>query len=268
MQPGTDVALYSAMLNHILALGLENQGIHRRANPRFREVRIAVKPYTLDKAAKITGIPAERSGAPPRFTRAGRTPARSGDGLTQHANGTDIVTSFLNMMFACGMIGRGVRRGCRSRPEQRPGRVRRRRHSLRLYRLSTGRRSQSSRALRDDVERPEESLSLKSGLMVTEVVKPESGVPGMYIMGENPVISDPDIAHAEHWFQELEFWRCRTSSLQRPRATPMSSCGHELRREDGHVVNTERRIQLSHQACSPPGEAGVISRSSLISRIG
>src|SRR2546425_12542080 len=50
-----------------------------------------------------------------------------------------------------------------------------------------------------------ESLSLKEGLMVTEIVKQESGVRGMYIMGENPIISDPDIAHAEHWFRELEF---------------------------------------------------------------
>src|SRR2546427_8189118 len=52
---------------------------------------------------------------------------------------------------------------------------------------------------------PPESLSLNEGLMVTEIVKEESGVRGMYIMGENPVISDPDVAHAEHWFQELEF---------------------------------------------------------------
>src|SRR3989454_2468013 len=52
---------------------------------------------------------------------------------------------------------------------------------------------------------PEESLSLREGLMVTEIVKEESGVRGMYIMGENPIISDPDIAHAEQWFRELEF---------------------------------------------------------------
>src|SRR5204863_503098 len=50
-----------------------------------------------------------------------------------------------------------------------------------------------------------ESLSLTEGLMVTEIVKEASGVRGMYIMGENPIISDPDIAHAEQWFRGLEF---------------------------------------------------------------
>src|SRR5436309_13356838 len=50
-----------------------------------------------------------------------------------------------------------------------------------------------------------ESLSLNEGLMVTEIVQEESGVGGMYIMGEHHIISDPDIPHAGHWLRELEF---------------------------------------------------------------
>jgi len=103
---------------------------------------------------------------------------------------------------------------------------------------------------------PAESLSLKSGLMITEVVKPESGIRGMYIMGENPIISDPDIAHAEHWFQGA-----RVSGRAGPfpdgdRAVmPTSSCPDRVSPRIGTFVNTERRIQLSHKALNSPGEA-------------
>src|SRR5260370_34593676 len=53
MQPGTDVALYSAMLNHILSLGLENKTFIAERTHDFEKVRLAVKPYTLERAAKL-----------------------------------------------------------------------------------------------------------------------------------------------------------------------------------------------------------------------
>ena len=52
---------------------------------------------------------------------------------------------------------------------------------------------------------PEERIPLEVGLKVTQIVQDDSPVRGMYIMGENPIISDPDVAHAEAWFRELEF---------------------------------------------------------------
>src|SRR5881296_3591054 len=59
MQPGTDVALYSAMLHHILAQGLENKEFIANRTHDFDKVRSAVQPYTPERAAKITGVPAE-----------------------------------------------------------------------------------------------------------------------------------------------------------------------------------------------------------------
>ena len=103
---------------------------------------------------------------------------------------------------------------------------------------------------------PEESLSLKSGLMITEVVKPESGIRGMYIMGENPIISDPDIAHAEHWFQELEFLAVQDLFLtETARYADVVLPGASFAEKTGTFVNTERRIQLSHKAVDSPGDA-------------
>src|SRR6266550_1603730 len=107
MQPGTDVALYSGMLNHILGLGLENKDFIATRTHDFEKVREAVQPYTPEQAAKITGIPAGKiERAAEIYARGPNTSTLWAMGLTQHANGTDIVTSLLNLMFACGMIGR------------------------------------------------------------------------------------------------------------------------------------------------------------------
>jgi predicted molibdopterin-dependent oxidoreductase YjgC len=99
-------------------------------------------------------------------------------------------------------------------------------------------------------------LSLKKGLMVTEITKPESGVRGMYIMGENPIISDPDIAHAEDWFRTLEFLAVHDLFLtETARYADVVLPGSSFAEKTGTFVNTERRIQLSHAAVAPPGAA-------------
>jgi len=103
---------------------------------------------------------------------------------------------------------------------------------------------------------PPESLSLKEGLMVTEIVREESGVRGMYIMGENPVLSDPDVAHAEHWFQELEFLAVHDLFLtETARYADVVLPGSSFAEKTGTFVNTERRIQLARQAVASPGQA-------------
>jgi formate dehydrogenase major subunit len=258
MQPGTDVALYSAMLNHILGLGLENRDFIARRTHGFEKVRDAVKPYTPEKAAKITGIPAEKiRRAAEMYARGPNTSSLWAMGLTQHANGTDIVTSFLNMMFACGMIGRW---GAAMLPIRGQNNVQGASDVGAIPFVYTDYQPVEDAAVRERFARawgvPADALSLNKGLMVTEVVKPESGVRAMYIMGENPVISDPDIAHAEHWFQELEFLAVQDLFLtETARYADVVLPGASFAEKTGTFVNTERRIQLSHKACSPPGEA-------------
>jgi predicted molibdopterin-dependent oxidoreductase YjgC len=178
-------------------------------------------------------------------------------GLTQHANGTDIVTSFLNMMFACGMIGRW---GAAMLPIRGQNNVQGASDVGAIPFVYTDYQPVGDLKVRERFAKtwsvPEESLSLKSGLMVTEVVKPESGVRGMYIMGENPVISDPDIAHAEHWFQELEFLAVQDLFLtETARYADVVLPGASFAEKTGTFVNTERRIQLSHKAVDSPGDA-------------
>ena len=258
MQPGTDVALYSAMLNHVLAQRLENESFIAARTHDFDKVRAAVQPYTPDKAAKITGIPAEKIRAAAEiYAKGPNTSTLWAMGLTQHANGTDIVTSLLNLMFACGMIGRW---GAAMLPVRGQNNVQGASDVGAIPFVYTDYQPVSDQKTRARFAEvwgvPADSLSLKNGLMVTEVVKPESGVRGMYIMGENPIISDPDIAHAEHWFQELEFLAVQDLFLtETARYADVVLPGSSFAEKTGTFVNTERRIQLSHKAVDSPGEA-------------
>jgi formate dehydrogenase major subunit len=258
MLPGTDVALFSAMLNHILELGLEDKHFIARRMHDFEKVRDAVQPYTPERAEKITGVPAERiRRAAELYARGPRTSTLWAMGLTQHANGTDLVTSLLNLMLACGMIGRW---GAAMMPVRGQNNVQGASDMGAIPFVYTDYQPVTSTAARDRFAHawgvPPESLSLKNGLMVTEVVKPESGVRAMYIMGENPIISDPDIAHAEDWFQGLEFLAVQDLFLtETARYADVVLPASSFAEKTGTFVNTERRIQVSHSATPLPGNA-------------
>jgi predicted molibdopterin-dependent oxidoreductase YjgC len=223
MLPGTDVALFSAMLNHILSDGLEDKRFIAERMHDFEQVREAVGPYTPERAAKITGVSAERiRRAAELYARGPRTSTLWAMGLTQHANGTDLVTSLLNLMLACGMIGRW---GAAMMPVRGQNNVQGASDMGAIPFVYTDYQPVTNPAVREQFARTwgvaPAALSLKNGLMVTEVVKPESGVRAMFIMGENPIISDPDIAHAEHWFQALEFLAVQDlSGASRSRTRP------------------------------------------------
>src|SRR5258708_9144737 len=178
-------------------------------------------------------------------------------GLPQHANGTDLVPSLLNLMLACGMIGRW---GAAMMPIRGQNNVQGASDVGAIPFAYTDYRSVKDPKVRAEYAAawgvPPESLSLRDGLMVTEIVKEESGVRGMYIMGENPVISDPDIAHAEHWFQELEFLAVPDLFLtETTRYAHFVLPGSSFAEKTGTFVNTERRIQVAHRAVACPGEA-------------
>jgi formate dehydrogenase major subunit len=258
MQPGTDVALFNAMLHHIVMRGLEDQRFVVERMHAFDKVRESVKAMTPDVAAKITGVPADRiRWAAEIYAKGPRTSTLWAMGLTQHANGTDLVTSLLNLMLACGMIGRW---GAAMMPVRGQNNVQGASDVGAIpfvytdYRPVKDPRNRAEYAAAWGV--PAESLSLKEGLMVTEIVKAESGVRGMYIMGENPVISDPDVAHAEHWFQELEFLAVHDLFLtETARYADVVLPGSSFAEKTGTFVNTERRIQLALKAVASPGQA-------------
>jgi predicted molibdopterin-dependent oxidoreductase YjgC len=256
--PGSDVALYNGMLNHIIARGLHNRSFIARRTHGFEEVAAAVRPYTLERAEAITGVPAADIARAAEWYASGpRSSTLWAMGLTQHATGTDIVTSLLNLILATGMIGRW---GAAMLPIRGQNTVQGASDVGGIPMSYTDYQPVSDPKVRrlfaEAWKVPEAALSLKPGLKVTEIVGADSPVVGMYIFGENPIISDPNVAHAEHWFLSLEFLAVQDLYLtETARFADVVIPGTSFAEKDGTFVNTERRLQRVRTACAPPGRA-------------
>ncbi|MEX2182146.1 MAG: formate dehydrogenase subunit alpha [Gemmatimonadaceae bacterium] len=256
--PGTDVALLNAMLHHVLAAGLEDRAFLAARTTGFDAVRAAVQPYTPELAESITGVSAATiRAAAEAYARGPRSATLWAMGLTQHHTGTDIVTSLLNLMFACGMIGRW---GAPMLPIRGQNNVQGSSDMGAIPFAFTDYRRVDDAAVRAEYAAawgvPVERLSATVGRKVTEIVGADSPVRGLYIMGENPIISDPDVAHAEEWFLGLEFLAVQDLFLtESARCADVVLPGASFAEKDGTFVNTERRIQLSRKAVDPPGNA-------------
>jgi formate dehydrogenase major subunit len=258
LQPGTDVALYNAMLQHILALGRVDRAFLASRTHGFEDVAKAVAPYTLERAETITGVPAERiARAAEAYARGPRTSTLWAMGLTQHVRGTDIVTSLLNLILSTGMIGRW---GAAMIPIRGQNNVQGASDMGAIPFVYTDYQPVTDPAARAKFARAwavsEERLSPRPGLMVTEIVREGSPVRGMYIFGENPILSDPNLAHAELWFRGLEFLAVQDLFLtETARYADVVLPGGSFAEKDGTFVNTERRIQRLRAALPAPGDA-------------
>ena len=256
--PGTDVALLNGMLNHILALGLEDRDFIAKRTKGFDAVRAAVQRYTPEVAESITGVPAATiRRAAELYARGPNSATLWAMGLTQHHTGTDIVTSLLNLMLACGMIGRW---GAPMIPIRGQNNVQGASDMGAIPFAFTDYRRVDDPEVRtlyaEAWSVDPSTLDTKVGRKVTEIVGQDTPVRGMYIMGENPIISDPDVAHAEDWFLGLEFLAVQDLFLtETARCADVLLPGASFAEKDGTYVNTERRIQLARKAVQPPGQA-------------
>ena len=258
MYPGSDVALFNTMLHHIIEAGLTDPEFIRDRTREFAKVEAAVRPYTLEIGEKITGIPRDLiRRAAEMYARGPRTSTLWAMGLTQHATGTDIVASLLNLLLACGMIGKW---GAQMMPIRGQNNVQGASDVGAIPFAYTDYRAVGQPANRAEYAKawgvPAESLSLEDGMMVTEMTRDDSPIRGLYVMGENPVISDPNIAHAENWVRGLEFLAVQDLFLtETARWADVVLPASSFAEKTGTYVNTERRIQLAEAALDPPGSA-------------
>jgi formate dehydrogenase major subunit len=256
--PGTDVALMNGMLHHILELGLEDREFIANRTHDFEKVREAVAPYTPERAETISGVSATLiRRAAEMYARGPRSSTLWAMGLTQHSTGTDIVTTLLNLLLATGSIGRW---GAAMIPIRGQNNVQGASDVGAIPMFYTDYQSVTDPAIRHMFAEtwgvPDERMPLVAGLKVTQIAKEGSPVRGMYIMGENPIISDPDVSHAESWFRELEFLAVHDLFLtETARYADVILPGASFAEKDGTYVNTERRIQLAKKAVDPPGQA-------------
>ena len=256
---GTDVALINAMMHVILKEGLEDKAYIAERTEGFEDLRKAVEPYTPEFAEKITGVPAEA------IIRASRlyasAPAASivySMGITQHTTGTDNVLSLANLAMLTGNVGKP---GAGVNPLRGQNNVQGACDLGALPNVFSGYQKVDDDELRAKFERAwGVSLPAKPGLTVVEMVNAaaDGTLKGLYIMGENPMLSDPDINHVEKALKNLDFLVVQDIFLtETAQLADVVLPATSFAEKDGTFTNTERRVQRVHKAVAPPGQARV-----------
>ncbi len=254
---GSDVMLFNAMMNVIIAEGLENRAFVEERTEGFEEFRRAVEPCTPEAAAVVTGVPAEDIRAAARmFAKARNASIVYSMGITQHTTGTDNVLTLANLAMLTGQIGRlstGVN------PLRGQNNVQGACDMGCLPNVFPGYQKVDDPAAREKFEKAWGSLlPPKPGLTVVEMMHAlESGeVEGLYIMGENPALSDPNLGRTRRALSAAKFLVVQDLFLtETAEFAHVVLPGASFAEKDGTFTNTERRVQRVRRALPPPGEA-------------
>ncbi|MFA6426446.1 MAG: formate dehydrogenase subunit alpha [Phycisphaerae bacterium] len=256
-KPGTDVALINAMLNVIISEGLVNKDFVNQRTEGFAEMAEVVKDFTPEKASKITMVPAETIRMAARIiATAESTSIVYSMGITQHTTGTDNVLSLANLAMLTGQIGKessGVN------PLRGQNNVQGACDIGALPDMYPGYQPVEDPVVRQKFETAwDAKLSSTKGLTVIDILHgAETGkIKAIYIMGENPALSDPNLNRTRKALRDVEFLVVQdifmTETAEFADVVLPSVCFAE---KTGTFTNTERRVQLVRKAVTPPGEA-------------
>ncbi|MEK0270885.1 formate dehydrogenase subunit alpha [Vibrio vulnificus] len=259
-RPGTDVMLINGVMQQIIKNGwYDMEYIEERADGFDTMLQEVMSPaYSLDKVELVTGVKADDIFAMARMIgTAKRTAVYYSMGITQHTTGHDNVRSIANLQLLCGNIGieggginplRGqsnVQGACDmgALPNNYPG-------YQKVY----------NPLVREKfvIEWDAPHLSAEPGLTLTEIIDGacRRDVRALYVMGENPVLSDPNQAHVIEGLEALDFLVVQDIFLTETAQyadVVLPSCS--FAEKSGHFTNTERRVQRISPAVNPPGEA-------------
>jgi formate dehydrogenase alpha subunit len=256
-KPGTDVALVNALAHVILEERLADEAFIAERTEGFDEFREAVAPYTPEFAEKITGVPADDIARAARLY--GGVSAGSivySMGITQHTTGTDNVLSLANLAMLTGNIGRP---GTGVNPLRGQNNVQGSCDMGALPDVYPGYQKVADDQARAKFEAAwEVSLSDSPGLTVVEMIEAAAAgeLKALYIMGENPMLSDPDVNHVEESLRNLDFLVVQDIFLTETAELAdvvLPAAGFAER--EGTFTNTERRVQRLRRAVPAPGES-------------
>jgi len=256
-RPGTDVALINGMMHVILAEGLEDGDFVARRTENFDALRDAVAAYPPALVSRITGVPADDVRKAARLYASAKGAAIVYSmGITQHTTGTDNVLSLANLAMVTGNVGKenaGVD------PLRGQNNVQGACDMGALPNVYSGYQRVDDPAIREKFEKAwNVDLPDTPGLTVVELMNAagEGRVRGMYIMGENPVLSDPDITHVRKALESLDFLVVQDVFMsETAELADVVLPAYTFAEKDGTFTNTERRIQRVRPAVRPPGEA-------------
>src|SRR5579863_234998 len=256
-KPGSDVAMLNAMINTIITEGLTDEQYIAGYTEGYDELKAKITEFTPERMAPICGIAVETLREVARmYARAKSSIIFWGMGISQHVHGTDNARCLIALALITGQVGR-------------PG------TGLHPLRGQNNVQGASDAGLipmffpdyqpvgRDDMRGAfenfwGETLDPKRGLTVVEIVDAihAGQIKGMYIMGENPAMSDPDQIHARAALAMLEHLVVQDIFLTETAwhadvIFPASAHAEKL----GTYTNTNRQIQLGRPALDMPGEA-------------
>jgi formate dehydrogenase major subunit len=252
---GTNVAVLNGMANVIIAEGMVDEVFIAERTEGFEAMKSVVKKYTPEYVERLSGVPAQNIiDAAHAYAQARRGIILWGMGITQHLTGVEAACGLVNLALMTGHIGRtgtGVMplRGQNNvqgasdmgQPDKLPG------HQLIKDPEVIGKFQQAWGR----------ELPREDGLTVVEMeAAAGDSIKAMYIQGENPMMSSPDINHVRHGLESLEFLVVQDIFLTETAALadvvlPATTFAEKL----GTFTNTERRVQLVRPAIAPISEA-------------
>ena len=256
-RPGSDAALINAMCHVILRDDLADKNYIDAKTEGFDAFSEAVAGCTPQWAEKITGVAAaEIEEAARIFARADKAAIYYTMGITQHTSGTSNVLALANLALMTGNMGKD---GAGLNPLRGQNNVQGASDmGCNPLNLPGYRRVDNKEASRRIGEIWAQKLSPRPGLTATEMTEAilEGDIVGMWIMGENPVLSDPNINHAKEAFKKLDFLIVQDIFLtETAELADVVLPAASFAEKDGTFTNTERRVQRVRRAVRPPGEA-------------
>ncbi|HTM61311.1 MAG TPA: formate dehydrogenase subunit alpha [Burkholderiales bacterium] len=256
-KPDTDVAMLNAMIHTIIEEGLVDEKFVKDRTSGYEALKENAKNFSPEKMAPICGIPAETLREVARaFATSKGSMILWGMGVSQHVHGTDNARCLIALCLMTGQVGK-------------PGSGL---HPLRGQNNVQGASDSGlipmmypdyQRVNNDEANQRFEkfwgtTLDKKPGLTVVEIVNAayDGKIRGMYIMGENPAMSDPDVEHARAGMAKLEHLVVQDIFLTETAyladvVLPATAWPEKV----GTVTNTDRMVQLGRKAIEPPGQA-------------
>lgn len=256
-KPGTDVALLNGMMNVIISEDLYAKEYVETRTEGFEAMKKVVEKYTPEYAEKITGVPAEDIKAAARiYAGAEKASLLYTMGITQHTTGVDNVKSCANLAMLCGNVGI---EGGGVNPLRGQNNVQGACDMGALPVVFTGYQPVVNDEARSKFEKTwGVTLPPKPGLTIVETLNAahEGKVKALYVCGENPMLSDPDLSHAEEALTHLDLLIVQdillSETAQLAHVVLPAACFAE---KGGTFSNTERRVQLIRKAVEAPGQA-------------
>jgi formate dehydrogenase alpha subunit len=257
LKPGTDIALINGMLNVIISEDIYNKEFVANRTEGFDDLKEKVAKYTPEYVEGITGVPAEKIRQVARaYAKAPKSTILYTMGITQHTVGTHNVFSVANLAMICGQIGRpstGVN------PLRGQNNVQGACDMGALPNVLTAYQSVADPAVREKFGKAWNcTIGEKPGLTVGEMITAahHGEIKAMYIMGENPMLSDPDASHVAHALEHLDFLVVQDIFLtETAQFADVVLPAASFAEKDGTFSNTERRVQRIRKAVEPPGIA-------------